>query len=380
MPDHRPVFRSDIEGLRGVAILLVVLFHAGVSGLSGGFVGVDVFFVLSGYFITGPLVRELTSSGRIDLVDFYWRRALRLLPVLLVVLVCTLAIVSWLYAPIDRAAVASTATAVAGSAGNIEFARTSVNYFSSSENPLLHTWSLGVEQQFYLVWPLLLLLFAFIAARASVVEDVEGSTSRRYAVARGLLIGIALTGVISFAASVWITRTSQSWAFFGLPTRMWEFALGGVMAMLAGERETTPQGRRLATAGVLQAIGLVAIAIAVEGYDRIVPYPGVAALLPALGAMLLVAAGSRGAETQIGRLLRTNWLQWLGRLSYAWYLWHWPLMGLGGVLTPGIGAVGKLAWGAVALVLAWLTYRFVEKPARDGKLLGVSTEWLPTAA
>src|SRR5215210_7964518 len=156
MPAQRPPFRPDIKGLRGVAILLVVLFHAGVSVLSGGFVGVDVFFVLSGYFITGPLVREVVGTGRIDIADFYGRRAQRLMPALLVVLLATLGLVTWLYAPIDRAPIAGTARAVAFSAGNIEFAQGAVNYFGSGENPLLHTWSLGVEQQFYLVWPLLL--------------------------------------------------------------------------------------------------------------------------------------------------------------------------------------------------------------------------------
>ena len=396
MSDHRPAFRSDIEGLRGVAILLVVLFHAGVSWLSGGFVGVDVFFVLSGFFITGPLVRELAASGRIDLADFYWRRALRLLPVLLVVLVATLAVVSLLYAPIDRAAIATTAKAVAFSAGNIEFARASVNYFGGRENPLLHTWSLGVEQQFYLVWPLLLMLFAYIAGRwpaavtitnsagmgasESSADASEASAARKYAIVRGILIGIAVAGLVSFAASVWITNTSQPWAFFGLPTRIWEFALGGVMAMMATDIETNSEGRRFAPAAVLQAIGLTCIAIAVLSYDRIVPYPGFAALLPAIGAVLMLAAGSHGAETRIGQVLRSNWLQWLGRMSYAWYLWHWPLMGLGRVIDPGIGVVGRLVWAAVALVLAWLTYRYVEKPARAGKVLSVAAEWLPTAA
>ncbi|TMG78516.1 MAG: acyltransferase, partial [Betaproteobacteria bacterium] len=155
MSAERPAFRPELEGLRGVAILLVVLFHAGVGAFGGGFVGVDVFFVLSGFFITGLLVRELESAGSVDVTGFYARRALRLLPALLVVVLCTLGVVMWLYAPIDRAQIAGNARAVALYGGNIEFARTATDYFGSGDNPLLHTWSLAVEEQFYIVWPLL---------------------------------------------------------------------------------------------------------------------------------------------------------------------------------------------------------------------------------
>ena len=157
MPAERPAFRPDIEGLRGIAILLVVLFHAGVSALRGGFVGVDVFFVLSGFFITAMLARELDETGDVDVNAFYTRRALRLLPALLVTLLVTLGAVFWLYAPIDRAAIAGDARAVSLYAGNINFARGAVDYFSTGDNPLLHTWSLAVEEQFYLAWPLLFL-------------------------------------------------------------------------------------------------------------------------------------------------------------------------------------------------------------------------------
>src|ERR1044071_4159614 len=158
-------FRADLEGLRGVAILLVVLFHAGVQGFAGGFIGVDLFFVLSGYFITAALVRQIDASGRIDLNEFWGRRMLRLSPPLLLVLLVTLAIVTTLYAPIDRAEIAGISRYVAAYAGNIDLAARSRDYFSSNDNPLLHTWSLGVEEQFYLLWPLLLLAPAVMAAR-----------------------------------------------------------------------------------------------------------------------------------------------------------------------------------------------------------------------
>jgi peptidoglycan/LPS O-acetylase OafA/YrhL len=359
MAVQRPPFRADLEGLRGVAILLVVLFHAGVPGLAGGFVGVDVFFVLSGFFITGLLVRDLAETGEVRVREFYGHRALRLLPVLLVVLLATLALVMTLYAPIDRAAVARTARAVALSSGNLEFARNAVNYFGSRDDPLLHTWSLAVEEQFYLVWPLLLALFALLAGRRALAGRDAGSPA-----GDGLLRWIVGVGLVSFGASIWVTQLSQPWAFFGLGTRLWEFALGGALAVrLRTESDTVAPRATLLAGG-----GLLLIALAVWAYDRTTPYPGAAALLPAAGTALLLIGGRGAAVSAVGRVLAAPWLRGLGRLSYAWYLWHWPLVGLGRVLAPDIGVVGRLAWSTGALALAWLTHRFVEQPARDGRL------------
>ena len=231
MAEPRPQFRPDIEGLRGVMILLVVLFHAGVTTAAGGFVGVDVFFVLSGFFITGLLLRELARTGRIDLVEFYGQRALRLAPAFLVVLVTTLGAVIWLYAPVDRPAILASARSVAFYSGNTEFANGAVDYFSAGENPLLHTWSLAVEQQFYLVWPLLILLIALYGRRPGrEMADPDHLDSRM------LLGGIAVAGLLSLGASVWITDTAQPWAFFGMPTRIWEFALGAAVAVVLNGR------------------------------------------------------------------------------------------------------------------------------------------------
>jgi peptidoglycan/LPS O-acetylase OafA/YrhL len=351
MPRPRPAFRPDIEGLRGVAILLVVLFHAGVSWLSGGFVGVDVFFVLSGYFITAVLLRE--AEDGLSLMEFWGRRSLRLLPPLLVVLFATLAWVMLLYAPIDRADVARTARAVALSSSNIHVAESAVDYFSSGQNPLLHTWSLAVEQQFYIVWPLLFLTGAF-------------------ALRRSMLMIIGIVGLLSFIACIWVTTTAQPWAFYGMPTRLWEFALGGALALVMGDDEDQPEARGV----VLQLAGLVAIAASVILYDRATPYPGFNALMPALGAAALLIGGVRAPDSRISRVLSTPVLRWVGRMSYAWYLWHWPLVGLGAVLDRDIGVAGKLVWSTVALVLAWLTYHVVERSARDGRLSRMPTHWL----
>jgi peptidoglycan/LPS O-acetylase OafA/YrhL len=376
MPHERSSFRPDVEGLRGVAILLVVLFHAGVPALAGGFVGVDVFFVLSGYFITALLVREWSRSGELRLGDFYGRRALRLLPPLLLVLLTTLAAVMWLYAPIDRAAIAGDASSVALYAGNYAFARGAVDYFGAGANPLLHTWSLAVEEQFYLVWPLLFLLVSLLAGARQRADARDDAT-------RPLLASLALLGVLSFIASVWLTRVSQPWAFFGMPTRIWEFALGGALAVIWGWTEQSGGARRetRATCGsLLQAGALVALVFAVAAYDRMTPYPGVAALAPALAALALLIGGQWSPDGVISRALSLPPLRWLGRLSYAWYLWHWPLVGLGAVLARDIGVGGRLAWSGVALMLAWATWRFMERPAREGRLSRLSPAWLATLA
>jgi peptidoglycan/LPS O-acetylase OafA/YrhL len=357
MSSLRPPFRPDIEGLRGAAILSVVLFHAGVPALAGGFVGVDLFFVLSGYFITGLLVREHARSGGVNLPEFYGRRALRLLPALVVVLLVTLAATMWLYAPIDQPTIATNARAVALSAGNYEFARTAVDYFSSAANPLLHTWSLAVEEQFYVVWPL---LFLFVGSMAE----------------RRLLPTFVIAGIVSFAASLWLTSAAQPWAFFGMPTRVWEFALGGVIALVL-----RPASERDPRRGVvLQLAALAAVAFAVLTYDRATPYPGVAALVPALAAAALLVGGEWAPTSLPSRALSTPALRWLGRLSYAWYLWHWPLVGIGAVLDRDIGTAGRLLWSGVALVLAWLTHRYIEGSARDGRLSRIPSDWLAPAA
>jgi peptidoglycan/LPS O-acetylase OafA/YrhL len=359
---ERPAFRPDIEGLRGIAILLVVLFHAGVPGLRGGFVGVDVFFVLSGFFITAMLARELVATGDVDVNAFYTRRALRLLPALLITLLVTLGAVFWLYAPIDRAAIAADARAVALHGGNIAFASGAVDYFSTGQNPLLHTWSLAVEEQFYLVWPLLFLSIGFLG-----VAD-QGARARNR-----LFVAVVVAGALSFAVSLWLTGVSQPWAFFGMPTRIWEFALGGALALV----RNGGSDRFRSTSTVLQGAGLALIAIAALTYERVTPYPGIAAVLPAAGTALMIIGGDRAAAGAVSQTLSVPALRWLGRMSYAWYLWHWPMVGVAAVLDPGIGVWGRLAWSAAALVLAWLTYEFIEQPVRNGSVLStVPGHWL----
>ena len=357
-------YRPDIEGLRGIAILLVVAFHAGVTVLAGGFVGVDVFFVLSGFFITAMLARELEYQGDVDVNAFYTRRALRLLPAMLLVLLATLAAVFLLYAPIDRGWIASDARAVALHAGNMNFARGAVDYFSTGDNPLLHTWSLAVEEQFYLVWPLLFLAIGWIGA-----SSMHGPRSKKQ-----LFVAITVAGTVSFLLSVWMTGVAQPWAFFGMPTRIWEFALGGALALAVNGRRDTPTS----ASSVLQGVGLVMIAGSAIGYDAATRYPGLAAIVPALGTCLLLLGGHQSPNSVVSRMLSISPLMWLGRLSYAWYLWHWPLVGVAAVVNPGLGVAGRVGWSLAALGPAWFTWRFIERPVRDGStaIARIPGHWL----
>jgi peptidoglycan/LPS O-acetylase OafA/YrhL len=347
MPSERSDFRQDIEGIRGLAILLVVAFHAGIRSVAGGFVGVDVFFVLSGYLITGLLAREVASTGDIDFHAFYARRARRLLPALLAVLVATIGLSLWLYAPIDQPMIAHDGRAVALHYGNVLFAKNAVNYHASSGNPFLHTWSLAVEEQFYLIWP-------FLFALVGRAHGPAGATPRR------LINWIAIVGGLSFVASLWLTGVAQPWAFFGMPTRIWEFALGGIAALALTDRSSPSEQ----TGFTLQALGLAAIAFATASFHEALPYPGFAALLPAVGAVALISGGALARTSPATKLLSLAPLRWLGRVSYSWYLWHWPLVGLGAALDWKLGVGGKIAWSLVALGLAVLTHRFVDEPFR----------------
>jgi peptidoglycan/LPS O-acetylase OafA/YrhL len=352
--------RLDLDGLRGLAVLLVIGFHAGVPWLRGAFVAVDVFFVLSGFFLATALTRLLATGQAIRPAELFARRVWRLLPVLVVVLLATLATTSF-YAPIDRAAVAGHMVPVSAGVSNLVFAAQGVNYFHAGENPLLHTWMLGVELQLALLLPLLVLLFAAWGERRA--GEATGA-DRRWIVLRTVMLGLAAVGAVSFVLSVIVNDNAPMWAYFGPHTRLWSFSAGALMAFFAGGGQSAvgPVAERI---GVVQIAGLALIAVPALLYESSLAYPGVMALAPVGGTLLLLATGGLGATSAPGRLLASRPLVAMGNASYGWYLWHWPLMVLGGVLMPGIGVAGRLAWGLAGLPAAILTHRLLAKPVQD---------------
>jgi peptidoglycan/LPS O-acetylase OafA/YrhL len=341
-------FRPDIEGMRAVAILAVLLFHTGLPGAGGGFIGVDVFYVISGFLITGLLLRELTATGRIDLPGFYARRARRLLPAALVVIGVTVA-AAWLILPaIDFPAVAGDGAAAALYVSNYRFALSATDYFAADvpPSPLLHYWSLGVEEQFYIFWPLLTL-----------------AGSRLFGLRRLWLL-MAAVAVGSFALSVVITSLEPPWAFYSLPTRAWQLAIGALIAL--GVLSLPARfGDRLATLAAGGGIALIAAGVVL--IDARSAYPGVLALIPTAGAALLIVAGERSTAVS-SRLLASPPMRWIGRISYSLYLWHWPLL----ILVPLALGNDELwltaALAVLAIAIADLSTRLIEQPFRAGRL------------
>ena len=351
--ERRPgdAFRPDLEGLRGVAILAVLLFHAGVPGTIGGFVGVDVFFVLSGFLITGLLLREKEERGSINVTAFYARRARRILPAAAVVLLAIL-IASWfVLAPLDVPGVAADVLASILFVGNIRFAMQATDYFAADvvRSPVLHYWSLGVEEQFYLLWPFLLILATRFGSRVRL--------------SAGLLVTAVFVGSLAFA--IVMTAVDAPWAFYSLPGRAWQLALGGLLAVGALRIARLPwQVTSLAGwAGLAAVIGSVIF------ISPTVPYPGLVALVPSLGAAGLILAG--GGRLSTGFILATTPLRFLGRISFSLYLVHWPILVLPAALAPigeELPLVTRLALAAASVAVGTLSYYLVEQPFHRGWL------------
>jgi peptidoglycan/LPS O-acetylase OafA/YrhL len=321
--------RDDIQGLRAVAVLLVALGHAGVPFLGGGYVGVDVFFVLSGFLITGLLL-----GGRVSLGSFYARRARRILPAAALTLLVTDVAAHHLLNFVRAQQVISDSVWAAGFGANVHFAQQGTDYFAQGQppSPLLHFWTLSVEEQFYLVWPALLAL----------------ALLRR----RLLMVVVAALGLASLGWSIASTRAVENAAYFSTFARAWELALGAALA-IASPR-LGPRARW---------IGLAAIGAAAVGFSSATPFPGYAALLPAGGAALVIAAGGTA------RLLSSAPLRYVGDRSYAFYLWHWPVLTIavqraGHDLSTGMKLL--LLLGAFALSI--LSYALVENPIRRAKV------------
>jgi peptidoglycan/LPS O-acetylase OafA/YrhL len=343
-------FRPDIEGLRGVAVLLVVGCHCGLVWCPGGFVGVDVFFVLSGYLITGLLAAEYRATSRIDLPAFFARRARRLLPSGALLLVVVMLVAAAIFSPAEIAFTGQAARAAGLYMSNVFFDRTASDYFAPqvAGNPLLHTWSLGLEEQFYLVWPWLILM----ASRGA-------SGARRSIGALGTVV------VVSFLFCLYATRHAPTVAFYELPARAWEFAAGGLLAVVPASRAAAVS-RWAVGCGIVGVGMILGTAALVKGGAG---FPGWIAVFPVTGTLAMLFAGAAAPQRGMSVALSAAPLQFLGARSYSWYLWHWPFIVFAGILFPDITVTGRVGAAVAALWIATATYRCVERPVRKNRYL-----------
>ncbi|MCQ8105489.1 acyltransferase [Methylomonas sp. SURF-2] len=362
--DKTITYRPDLQGLRAISIILVVLNHAGVSLVSGGFVGVDVFFVLSGYLISGLLIKEYMNVGSIDLLQFIARRLRRLLPALFVMLSVVVLISSLLLSNYEAWQQTASVVYATTWTSNLFFSFSTINYFEEikTKDLFLHTWSLGVEEQFYITWPVMILLI-FIALK----KLRQGALDRS-----GLLAMLTVLFLGSLGLSWYWMATNPLWSFYMMPSRIWQFALGAVTfvwfqpKMLplndAGQLYFSPWwGRGLSALGAGLIFGAATFLTANE------TYPGYWALLPSVGAVLIISAGYFNRERAERGILAHPVLVWVGDRSYSWYLWHWPLLMLG--FSWGLHHRFSETTGLVALsfLFAIASYRYVELPFWKGR-------------
>ncbi len=347
-------FRPDVEGLRAVAVLLVVLFHAGVSTVSGGYIGVDVFFVISGFVITGVLLRERASSGRTSILTFYGRRCRRIIPAATLVIIATVSL-SFIF----LGAGAGDRTATDGRwatvfLANFHFNAIGTNYLSSQlpPSPLQNFWSLAVEEQFYIVYPTLFLLLAGIRTHVSLRAR--------------LALGLTVIICASLAFSIVSTSSDPTGAYFSPFTRAWELAIGALAAV------GTPWLLKLPiwVAAGATWLGLGAIIGAAVGFTSVTSYPGSAVTIPVIGSALIVAGGVAAPRLGVEALLRLAPFQMLGKLSYSLYLWHWPILMIAAQNAgkTSLTVPQNLMWVVVALITAVASYRLVENPIRHARL------------
>lgn len=354
-------YRPDIEGMRAVAIGLVLLYHAGLPFLPGGFVGVDVFFVISGFLITGLLIRELERDGRVSLSRFYARRAKRLLPATAVVLVAT-TVLTWLTAPVVQwRTFGLDITGASLYVVNWVLAGRAVDYLAEDVgvSPVQHFWSLAVEEQFYIVWPLLLIVVGWWVAKRP--------SARLRPV---MLAGILLVIIPSFAWSLYLTGANPGRAFFVSTTRLWELGIGAFVAIGSAQWARLPKP----LAVLLGWAGLLAVLSSGFLVTAQTAWPGYAALWPTLGAAAVIVAGFTSGSAGPAAVLARRPAVWLGGLSYSLYLWHWPIIVSAEAQWGELGALRGLLVAMFSIVPAYLCYRFIENPLRFSGALSRSNK------
>lgn len=347
-PAPKQPFRTDIQALRALAVSLVVTNHLWPFRLPGGYVGVDVFFVISGFLITSHLGKELFARGGVRLAEFYARRARRLLPAAFTVLGVSLAM-AWLWLPYTRWT--ANAQEIVGSAFYVEnwvLAAKAVDYSAMNESATMvqHYWSLSVEEQFYLVWPLALIGLYLLAVRRSWDKR------------RALLVGLGAATAASFCFSLYLTAVAHSAAYFNTPVRVWEFGAGALLALGASRPI-----RSLLARNVLAVFGFAMVLVSAVAYDHATSFPGWTALLPVCGTVFVIRAGMGGGRLWHDRLTALRPVQFVGNISYSLYLWHWPLIVVAPfVLGTTLDTAAKATLAVAAVILAWLTKRWVEDP------------------
>jgi peptidoglycan/LPS O-acetylase OafA/YrhL len=335
-------YRADIDGLRALAVLPVLLYHAGVPGFPGGFVGVDIFFVISGYLICGMIDGDI-RNGSFSLSKFYKRRILRILPALFVMFLVTSLLAYFYCLPVELEDYSKSLASAVGSVSNVYFAATAGYFDAPAETkPLLHTWSLGVEEQFYLIVPLLMLLAYRVAPKRAK-----------------LLFSVA--AAISFAVAVAVSYRNTTFVFYLTPFRAWELALGALLSIKFIPAPKTPFGKNLCG-----GIGMLLVLGAIFLGSSSVPLLLMTSLA-SIGATLIIASSERGIST-VGKWLSLPPVVFVGLISYSLYLWHWPLIVFqrtDGLLADSSGALTKLTLIAVSIGIAWLSWKFVEMPFRS---------------
>lgn len=339
-------YRPEIDGLRALAVVPVVLFHAGFDYFSGGYVGVDVFFVISGYLITSIIITEI-HEGTFTLANFYARRARRILPALFLVVWTSLWLSYWFLTPAELQNFGQSVTAVSIFTSNIFFWRDSGYFSGASElKPLLHTWSLAVEEQFYIFFPIFLLIFWRFGLKV-------------------LMTLLAVVFFISFSLAVWASSAQPHAGFYLLPTRGWELLIGSFIAIFVF-RSGFVQNRAINEA--MSFLGVALIVISIILFDTQTPFPGTYALMPTIGAGLVIFSG--GSKSLISQLLSTKIAVGIGLVSYSAYLWHQPALAIFRSHTNEIHINSGAAFFLCALsfLLAFVSWRYVEGPFRDKRM------------